>query len=136
MVAVYKGLDFTGQIFSHWVYNLNRKEIVSKTKTVDLQNDNFAVMMMIVWLETSAAATAAVASTCALHGCTFSWMVGIVGHEGDECRQHDDDGLGLEQLVSNSRNAMLYFLLIILTYTHRKRMLVLGNKPTATSAMM
>ncbi len=50
MVAVYKGLDFTGQIFSHWVYNLNRKEKVSKTKTLDLQNDNFAVMMMIVLL--------------------------------------------------------------------------------------
>jgi hypothetical protein len=27
---VYKGLDFTGQIFSHWVYNSNRKEKVSK----------------------------------------------------------------------------------------------------------
>jgi hypothetical protein len=52
MVAVYKGLDFMGQIFSHWVYNSNRKEKVSKTKTLDLQNDNFAVMMMIVWLET------------------------------------------------------------------------------------
>jgi hypothetical protein len=50
MVAVYKGLDFTGQIFSHWVYNSNRKEKVSKTKTLDLQNDNFAVMMMIVLL--------------------------------------------------------------------------------------
>jgi hypothetical protein len=43
-------------------------------------------------------------------------MVGIVGHEGDECRQHEDDGLGLEHLVSNSWNAMLiYFLLIIRT---------------------
>jgi hypothetical protein len=60
-------------------------------------------------------------------------MVGIVGHEGDDCRQHDD-GLGLEHLVSNSWNAMLIdFLLIIRT---EKRMLVLGDKPTATSAMM
>jgi hypothetical protein len=43
-------------------------------------------------------------------------MVEIVGHEGDECRQHADDGLGLEHLVSNSWNAMLiYFLLIIRT---------------------
>ncbi len=52
MVAVYKGLDFTGHIFSHWVYNSNRKEKVSKTKSLDLQNDNVAVMMMmmIVWL--------------------------------------------------------------------------------------
>jgi len=65
---------------------------------------------------TSAAATAAAASRCALHGSTFSWMVEIVGHEGDECRQHAGDGLGLEHLVSNSWNAMLiYFLLIIRT---------------------
>jgi hypothetical protein len=48
MVAVYKGLDFMGQIFSHWVYNSNKKGKVSKTKALDLQNDNFAVMMMIV----------------------------------------------------------------------------------------
>jgi hypothetical protein len=61
-------------------------------------------------------------------------MVGIVGHEGDECRQHDDDGLGLgtlgEQLLERRAHLLSF------DNTHKKRMLVLGDKPTATSAMM